>query len=59
MERPLVILGTASDERLVALASAGDERAGAAIVDIAADLGVAGAIRRLAHRARGTLKAAA
>jgi RNA polymerase sigma factor (sigma-70 family) len=33
MERPLLILETASDERLVALASVGDERAFAAIVD--------------------------
>jgi RNA polymerase sigma factor (sigma-70 family) len=32
MERPLLILDTASDERLVALAAAGDERAFAAIV---------------------------
>jgi RNA polymerase sigma factor (sigma-70 family) len=32
MERPLLILETAPDERLVALASAGDERAFAAIV---------------------------
>ena len=33
MERPMLILDTASDERLVALAAAGDERAFAAIVD--------------------------
>lgn len=32
MERPLLILDTASDERLVALAAEGDERAFAAIV---------------------------
>ena len=32
MERPLLILHTASDERLVALAAKGDERAFAAIV---------------------------
>ena len=36
MERPLLILDTASDVRLVALARTGDERAFAAIVARAA-----------------------